>query len=183
MATLAMFIALGGGAYAVTVPRNSVGSAQLKKNAVDTRAVHDRSLTAKDLRSGTLPLDVAGKADDVDPPVPKPAAIKTMVLKTSSAGTIFVLGVLRDPFVTCALVTPCSAHWGVYVDGKPVPESGLALQADAGSGDGRTSSTLYGVSARVARGQHTVELVRAVSGAGASVGEFGVQLGAIGLAG
>ena len=44
MATLAMFIALGGGAYAVTVPRNSVGSAQLKKNAVNARAVRDGSL-------------------------------------------------------------------------------------------------------------------------------------------
>src|SRR5204863_5594036 len=95
MATLAMFIALGGGAYAVTVPRNSVGPAQLKKNAVNARAVRDHSLTARDLRSGTLPLSTAGKADDVDPPVPKPGAIKTMVLKTTSAGTIFVLGILR----------------------------------------------------------------------------------------
>ena len=183
MATLAMFIALGGGAYAVTVPRNSVGSAQLKKNAVNARAVRDRSLTAKELRSGTLPVNVAGKSDDADPPTPKPGPIKTMTLKTSSAGPIFVIGVLRDPFVTCGLTAACGAQWGVYVDGKPVPESGLALQADAGSGDGRTSYTLYGASARVARGQHTVELVRAVFGAGASVGEFGVQLGAIGLAG
>ena len=183
MATLAMFIALGGGAYAVTVPRNSVGSAQLKKNAVNARAVRDRSLGAAELRSGTLPLSVAGKADDTDPPAPKPGAIKTMVLKTSSAGTVFVMGVLRDPFITCGLVAPCTAQWGVYVDGKPVPESGLELRAEAGSGDGRTNYTLYGVSARVARGQHTVELVRTVSGAGANVGEFGVQLGAIGLAG
>jgi hypothetical protein len=183
MATLAMFIALGGGAYAVTVPRNSVGTAQLKKSAVNARAVRDRSLTGKELRSGTLPFDVAGKADDVDPPTPKPGAIKTMTLKTSSAGSIFVIGVLRDPFVTCGLAAACGAQWGVYVDGKPVPESGLALQADAGSGDGRTSYTVYGASARVALGQHTVELVRAAYGAGASVGEFGVQLGAIGLAG
>jgi len=183
MATLAMFIALGGGAYAVTVPRNSVGPAQLKKNAVNGRAVRNGSLTAKDLSSGTLPLNVAGKADDVDPPTPKPGAIKTMPLKTSSAGTIFVMGVLRDPFVTCGLLAACGAQWGVYVDGKPVPDSGLALQADAGSGDGRTTYTLYGTSARVPRGQHTVELVRAVFGAGASVGEFGVQLGAFGLAG
>ena len=183
MATLAMFIALGGGAYAVTVPRNSVGSAQLKKNAVNARAVRNGSLTASEFRSGVLPLNTAGKADDIDPPTPKPGAIKTMVLKTSTAGTVFVMAVLRDPFITCGLTAGCSAQWGVYVDSKPVPDSGLVLQADAGSGDGRTTYTLYGVSARVARGQHTVELVRAVSGAGASVGEFGVQLGAIGLAG
>src|SRR3954452_24831633 len=65
MATLAMFIALGGGANAVTVPRNSVGSAQLKKNAVNARAVRNGSLTAAEFRSGVLPLNSAGKADDV----------------------------------------------------------------------------------------------------------------------
>jgi hypothetical protein len=183
MATLAMFIALGGGAYAVSVPRNSVGAAQLKKSSVDGRVIRNHSLAASEFRAGALPLDTAAKADDIDPPSPKPGAIKTVGMKTASAGTIFVMGILRDPFVTCGLMAGCSAAWGVYVDGKPVPDSGLVLAADAGSGDGRTSYTLYGVSQRVARGQHTVEIVRSLSGAGASVGEFGVQLGAIGLAG
>jgi hypothetical protein len=31
---IALFLALGGGAYALTIPRNSVGARQLKKNAV-----------------------------------------------------------------------------------------------------------------------------------------------------
>ena len=31
ISTVALFLALGDGAYAVSVPRNSVGSAQLKK--------------------------------------------------------------------------------------------------------------------------------------------------------
>jgi hypothetical protein len=183
MATLAMFVALGGGAYAVTVPRNSIGAAQLKKSAVDARSVRDRTLTAREFRTGALPLATAAKADDVDPPVPKPGAIKALTLQTAAAGPIFVIGVLRDPFVTCGLAAGCTAQWGVYVDGRPVPDSGLLLAADAGSGDGRTSYTLYGTSAKVPRGRHTVEIVRAVGGGGASVGEFGVQLGAIGLAG
>jgi len=35
MATVAVFIALGGGAYAaVTLPKNSIGAKQIKKNAV-----------------------------------------------------------------------------------------------------------------------------------------------------
>jgi hypothetical protein len=62
---MAMFVALSGGAYALTIPRNSVGAKQLKKNAV-TRAkikkgavtssnVADRSLLAKDFKAGQLP--------------------------------------------------------------------------------------------------------------------------------
>jgi len=34
LSALALFIALGGGAYAATLPRNSVGPAQLKSGAV-----------------------------------------------------------------------------------------------------------------------------------------------------
>ena len=64
-ATLALFIALGGGAYAATsLPANSVGAKQLKKsaverakiknNAIDASKVLDASLTGSDIREGTL---------------------------------------------------------------------------------------------------------------------------------
>src|SRR4051812_26132911 len=59
-ATLALFVALGGTGYAaISLPRNSVGSAQiraravgaseLKSRAVTSRAVRDRSLSVGDL--------------------------------------------------------------------------------------------------------------------------------------
>lgn len=65
MATVAVFIALGGVSYAaVTLPRNSVGSAQLKADSVSgakIRAasvlgsdVKDASLTGGDVRDGSL---------------------------------------------------------------------------------------------------------------------------------
>jgi hypothetical protein len=64
-ATLALFLAMGGGAYAVTIPRASVGSKQLKKNAVTSpkikrgavtsSAVRDGSLEAGDLGAGVIP--------------------------------------------------------------------------------------------------------------------------------
>jgi hypothetical protein len=64
VATLALFIALGGTSYAVTqLPRNSVGAPQIKRaavtaselrrNAVSSRAVRDRSLRVRDLASST----------------------------------------------------------------------------------------------------------------------------------
>jgi hypothetical protein len=64
VALMALFVALSGGAYALTIPKNSVGAKQLKKNAV-TRSkirkgavtsskVKDRSLLAKDFKAGQL---------------------------------------------------------------------------------------------------------------------------------
>lgn len=70
MASIALFLALGGGAYALSVPRNSVGTKELKKNAVTSskiraRAVtsakvRDRSLLATDFKGGELPRGPAG---------------------------------------------------------------------------------------------------------------------------
>jgi hypothetical protein len=55
IATLALFIALGGTSYAVTaLPKNSVGTQQLKKNAVTGDKVKDGSLTSGDFKVGTL---------------------------------------------------------------------------------------------------------------------------------
>ncbi len=54
-ATLALFIALGGVSYAaVTLPKNSVGNAQVKKNAVTGSKVKDSSLTGSDVRNSSL---------------------------------------------------------------------------------------------------------------------------------
>ena len=53
MATIAVFIALGGGAYAVTqLPRNSVTTVQVKNG----------SLLARDFRKGQLKAGPAGAA-------------------------------------------------------------------------------------------------------------------------
>ena len=49
-ASLALFIALGGTSYAaITLPRNSVGTNQLRTGAVRSVEVKDRSLEARDL--------------------------------------------------------------------------------------------------------------------------------------
>src|SRR5256714_14985807 len=69
VATLALFLALGGGAYAAfTLPANSVGTKQLKKNAVTSPKIKDRSLRAADLAKGQFlrPGDKAANADRLD---------------------------------------------------------------------------------------------------------------------
>jgi hypothetical protein len=50
MATVAVFVALGGTSYAaITLPRNSVGANQIRSNAVRASEVRDRSLATRDL--------------------------------------------------------------------------------------------------------------------------------------
>jgi hypothetical protein len=65
MATFAVFVVLGGGAYAAsTLPRNSVGNKQLKSNAVTSSKVRNRSLLAKDFKAGQLPDAAQGPKGD-----------------------------------------------------------------------------------------------------------------------
>ncbi len=54
VSVLALFIALGGGAYAMTLPRNSVGTSQLKKNAVTSSKIKAGAVTASKVRAHTL---------------------------------------------------------------------------------------------------------------------------------
>jgi hypothetical protein len=61
MATVAVFLALGGGAYAaVKLPRNSVGASQLKKNAVSSTKVKNGSLKKDDFAKNQLPAGAPG---------------------------------------------------------------------------------------------------------------------------
>lgn len=65
IAMIALFVALGSGAYAaISLPRNSVGSAQIRrhavtavklaKNAVTSATIRDHTLLVKDFKAGQL---------------------------------------------------------------------------------------------------------------------------------
>lgn len=63
MATIAVFIALGGSAYAATqLQKNSVGARQLKKGSVNSAKVKDHSLQTQDFKPGQLPAGPQGAA-------------------------------------------------------------------------------------------------------------------------
>jgi hypothetical protein len=73
MATIAVFVALGGASYAaVVVPKNSVGTKQLKNGAVTAQKVKRHSLVATDFASGRLPAGEQGPKGDPGPGVSKP---------------------------------------------------------------------------------------------------------------
>lgn len=65
VALLALFVALGGGAYAaLKLPKNSVGSKQIKANAVNSAKVKNGSLLAQDFHAGQLPAGQQGMKGD-----------------------------------------------------------------------------------------------------------------------
>jgi hypothetical protein len=61
IAMLALMVALGGTGYAaLSLPKNSVGTKQLKKNAVISSKVKNRSLKAVDFKKGQIPKGAQG---------------------------------------------------------------------------------------------------------------------------
>ncbi|MGH3104684.1 MAG: hypothetical protein ACRDN6_11385 [Gaiellaceae bacterium] len=68
VACAALALALGGTSYATVlqVPRNSVGTAQLKNNAVTSTKVRNGSLLRADFGSGQIPAGPAGPAGPSD---------------------------------------------------------------------------------------------------------------------
>ncbi len=115
MATIAVFVALGGSAYAVTqLPKNSVGTKQLKKSAVTTEKVKNGAITGQKIKLstlGTVPsassaatagsAGTAGKASDSDALGGKPAS-------TFAASTV-----VRSATVNGGLVTSKSDGIGL----------------------------------------------------------------------
>jgi hypothetical protein len=64
MSTIAVFIALGGSAYAATLlPRDSVGSAQIKRSAVGPSELRTGAVSSRTIRNETIRLgDIASAA-------------------------------------------------------------------------------------------------------------------------
>ena len=61
VSVIALVVALGGTSYAaIKLPANSVGTKQIKKDAVTTVKVKDGSLQMADFRAGQLPAGAAG---------------------------------------------------------------------------------------------------------------------------
>jgi hypothetical protein len=66
---VALFVALGGTGYAaLKLPKNSVGSSQIKTGAVRSSEVKDRSLKRKDFGSEQIPTGKRGAVGPAGPP-------------------------------------------------------------------------------------------------------------------
>jgi hypothetical protein len=94
VATLALFVALGGGAYAaIVLPRDSVGSAQIKPNAVDSGKVRDGSLSARDFKQGQLrpgPRGLTGQPGPTGPQGPGTVSLDGQFAASATGTDSFV---------------------------------------------------------------------------------------------
>jgi hypothetical protein len=151
VAYLALFIALGGGAYAATVvKRNSVISSSIRnghvkridmgRNAIDSPRVRDRSLLAQDFAPGQL-----AKGDKGDPGERGPAGDPfpgTLPSGKTLRGAYYVLGTATaanqdDGNGYSYLYTLASAPAAHYIaNGTPPPSQcpGTAAQPEAQAG-------------------------------------------------
>jgi hypothetical protein len=63
MATVAVFLALGGGAYALSIPRDSVGARQIKRNAVRASEVKAGAVRSSEVKDASLLVDLSVSSD------------------------------------------------------------------------------------------------------------------------
>jgi hypothetical protein len=97
-ATLALFIVLGGSAFAATqVGRNSVGNVQLKNNAVTGAKVRDHSLTGADINATTLSTSVALGFKTASATAPPSTAANSATATCDSGQQVVGGGVKLDP--------------------------------------------------------------------------------------
>lgn len=69
---IALFLATSTASYAaLKLPKNSVGTKQIKKSAVTSKKVKDRSLLAKDFKKGQLPSGPQGATGPQGPQGPQ----------------------------------------------------------------------------------------------------------------
>lgn len=156
VATLALFIALGGTGYAISkLPKDSVKSKQIAANAVKTAEVANGSLTPADFAQGTLGPGVAGPqgpagADGAQgPPGPTSAAfgdrndpvaspdfpnyISTNVTTRADGRLLVMFAINPLPGIVDGMSVNCDvgdATGGLYVDGVPVPDTQFDLLDD-----------------------------------------------------
>jgi hypothetical protein len=174
---LALFLALGGTSYAaVKLPRNSVGTAQIKSHAVTTSKLSTATVKALKGAKGdpgaTGPAGANGAKGDPGAPATFSAGVSglsvssgpatgndvlqpvTVTLK--SAGSVLVVATMGING-TCG-GGGCTFQLGAAVDGVPVTGASISASAGAGSPFTKATVTLAGMAQNLPAGTHIVQL-------------------------
>ena len=170
VSTLALFIALGGGAYALSLGKNDVKSRHIAKGAVKSSDVAQNTLKGADVKQDSLkgsdilestfdigqfsaaastPFDPAGPIrcdpDDMNGPAFVPCGEVSLTAPVSGRAVALAAGeLIAEP-------GPASGYCRLYVDGAEV--AGMPLRPRNSQG-----FSLSGVSARMPAGPHISEL-------------------------
>jgi hypothetical protein len=124
IATLALFLALGGGAaYAAsTLGKNTVGAKQLKKNAVTGAKVKDGSLSAGDFKAGQVPAGERGPQGA--PGIPGAPGATSVVVRYGDRVGVKDAGEVGQALATCG---PGETLTGGGFDLEEEPESATPI--------------------------------------------------------
>src|SRR3954447_25870492 len=138
-ATLALFIALGGSSYAaLSLPRNSVGPAQIRRSAVNSRHIRNGAVHLGDIASSTRRA-LRGNTGTPGPPGPPAAKFFAVVGRdggflrgnpTNGGHTAAGSGVYTVGFAQSVSACAYTATLGT-TDGSAVP-AGRVTVTDAG---------------------------------------------------
>jgi hypothetical protein len=158
VATLALFIAIGGVSWAATsLPKNSVGKKQLKSNAVVSKKVKNGSLAAGDFKGGQLPAGPKGSKGPVGQQGPKgqpgaPGATTSVLTgRTSLAGTdsffspsgISTAGATEAPVqILSPGVAATARNLSVRLDSSPGPAASRAFTLRVNGADTALTCTI-----------------------------------------
>jgi hypothetical protein len=190
VACISLAVALSGAGYAAfTLPRGSVGTVQLKRDAVTSAKVKRNALRGEDIKEATLgrvpsatrasllgglgagrfvragAVDAFYGAQVLAPP-PSPTAglsITKIDVTLRQPGRLLVLG-RATVTVFCNAGGPCSSTYALFVDTSLVPNSQMSVGAAAGVNSGEKRLQLYGLTAVLAAGPHTI-FIRTTFGA------------------
>lgn len=127
VALIALAIALGGTGYAVTqLPKNSVGTAQIKNSAVTGAKVKNRSLTAVDFKKGTLLRGPAGAQGPQGERGPQGASGTPSPLATTDVLTMPATGAAPGAARTASTFGPVTIRLRCFDRGGA---TGIAIEA------------------------------------------------------
>jgi hypothetical protein len=185
IAYLALFVALGGTAYAVSLPANSVGTKQLKKaavtkkkikrNAVTTRKVKNFTLRSEDFGPGVLLQGQAGPTGATGPVGPTAAYytdpgdggdasfypdLDTSInvdLPSSGRLVVFSHVIVHNLGCTSAMVG-CNRSYALAVDDRLIKRANDIIQVTVPGTTKADSVNLIGITDTLAAGQHTLSL-------------------------
>lgn len=128
VATVALFVALGGTSIAAVnaLPRNSVGTIQLKQNAVTGAKVRNGSLLRADFKRGQIPAGPRGVQGPAGPsdayarflngPIAIPAALTTLANLTIPQAGNYVISAKTYITATASGVATCRLEAGADFD-------------------------------------------------------------------
>jgi hypothetical protein len=188
IAYMALFVALGGTAYAVSLPSNSVGTKQLKNNAVTKKKIKRGAVTTRKVRNATLlgedfapgvllrgdtgPTGPTGAAGATGPTeafysVPSdggdttgyPSEVSSTTVNLPTAGRLLVFSHV-EATIGCATDSVCHSFWALFVDGRLVNRSGDGISTDVENQPESDTAHMIGITDTLTAGSHTISVRR-----------------------